>query len=98
MSPASTQRRKRGLNPVPKENVSFTAPLDQAPPAGFVSVTRVIPVWGGGRKWEKKSLFHKFVRRESQVEMAGPDSVPAAGHQGCRHLSLARFGGPKAPP
>lgn len=58
MSPASTQRRKRGLNPVPKENVSFTAPLDQAPPAGFVSVTRVIPVWGGGgQKMGKEITF-----------------------------------------
>lgn len=72
MSPTSAQRRRRGLNPISKENVAFTALLDQALPASFAPTASVNPVWEGARKWEEKSLFHKFVRRESRVEAAGP--------------------------
>lgn len=82
MSPASAQRRRRGLNLIPKENVAFTAPLDQAPPESFASTASANPVWEGARKWEEKSLFHKFVRRESWVEAAGPRQRPCSRTRG----------------
>lgn len=87
MSPTSAQRRRRGLNPIPKENVVFTTPLGWAPPASFVSAASVNPVWEEARKWEEKSLFHKFVRRESRVEAAGPGQHPCSGTQGDAAIS-----------
>lgn len=97
MSPASAQRRKRGLNPIPKENVAFTALPDQAPPASFASVARVNPVWGA-RKWEEKSLSHKFVKGKARWRWLHQAASLQQDSEGCRHLSLARSGGPKAPP
>jgi len=98
MSPASAQRRRRGLNLIPKENVAFAAPLDQALPASFASAASVSPVREGARKGEEKPLFHKFFSRESRVEAAGPRQRPCSRTRGDADVSAWRgLAAPKHP-